>query len=49
LYEAARQRIKKGYYKKNLSASENEKKELLNEYIKRHELHLKNKRIKNID
>lgn len=49
LYEAARQRIEKGYYKENPSASEIQKKELMEEYIKRHELHLKNRRVKKAD
>ena len=46
LYEAARQRIEKGYFETNPSASEIQKQELLEEYIKRHELHLKNRRVK---
>jgi tRNA (guanosine-2'-O-)-methyltransferase len=49
LYEAARQRIEKGFYKTNPTGNENQKKELLKEYVKRHELHLKNRRFKNID
>jgi tRNA (guanosine-2'-O-)-methyltransferase len=49
LYEAARQRIEKDFYKTNPTGDEMQKKELLKEYIKRHEQRLKNKRFKNAD
>ncbi len=47
LYEAARQRMKKGNYKSNISENETQRMELLADYIKRHELHLKNRKFKN--
>ncbi len=46
IYEAARQRIEKGIYETIHPGDEIPKEELLKEYIKRHELHLKNKRFK---
>ena len=49
LYEAARQRTEKGYYENNPSGSENEKNLLLEDYFKRHEYQLKNRRTKNAD
>ena len=49
LYEAARQRTEKGFYTFNPSRNESQREALLEEYIKRHELHLKNKRIKKVD
>lgn len=47
LYEAARQRIEKGLYDSNASENKKRKSELLEEYVKRHEFRLKNKRVKN--
>ncbi len=47
LYEAARQRMEKGKYKSNFLENEIQRKALLNEYVKRHELHLKNRKFKN--
>ena len=49
LYEAARQRMEKGFYKDNPTAGDKQKKALYEEYVKRHELQLKNKRFKNAD
>jgi tRNA (guanosine-2'-O-)-methyltransferase len=46
IYEAARQRIEKGFYETMAPGDESQKEALLKEYIKRHEFHLKNKRFK---
>lgn len=49
LYEAARQRLEKKYYQENPSGNSTKRKALFQEYVKRHELHLKNRRFKNSD
>ena len=46
LYEAARQRLEKGYYETNPSSNKTQKKALLEEYFRRHEFHLKNRKVK---
>lgn len=44
IYEAARQRMEKGLYSANTSSSEEQKKQLLAEYIHRHELALEKRK-----
>lgn len=49
IYEAARQRIEKGFYSSNTSSSETQKKQLLAEYIHRHELALEKRKHRSSD
>ena len=46
LYEAARQRMEKKFYTSNPTSTVSQRNELMDEYVKRHELHLKNRRVK---
>ena len=49
IYEAKRQRIKKGYYDTNPTLSPEEQESLFKNYARRHELKIKNKTVKRLN
>ncbi|HFC00589.1 MAG TPA: RNA methyltransferase [Phaeodactylibacter sp.] len=49
IYEAMRQRMLKGFYDNNPTLSESEQAILLNDYMRRHELKIKNKSVRKLN